>query len=201
MLRMGVTGGLGSGKSAMSDFFREKGAVVFDADIEAKFILLRTAEVQQALIDSFGETILNEIGELDFKRLADFAFAKPERQQRLNEIVHPEVMMVAEQRMIQASRKGVDLFIFDAALLFESGLEGYLDITVTVIADEELRVQRALARGHLTEEDIRRRIKLQLPDEEKAKRADFVIANNGTEEEFHQKLEDLYLHLTAELPS
>lgn len=201
MLRMGVTGGLGSGKSAMSNFFREKGAVVFDADTEAKFILLRTAEVQKALIDSFGETILNEVGELDFKRLADFAFAKPERQQRLNEIVHPEVMMVAEQRMIQASQKGVDLFIFDAALLFESGLEGYLDITVTVIADEELRVQRALARGHLTEEDIRRRINLQLPDEEKAKRADFVIANNGTEEEFRQKLEDLYLHLTAELPS
>ncbi|MCH7858222.1 MAG: dephospho-CoA kinase [Candidatus Marinimicrobia bacterium] len=201
VLRIGITGGLGSGKSILAKYFGERGAHVFDADREAKLILLRSESVYRTVIASFGDHILNKAGELDFRRLAEYAFAKPERQQRLNDIIHPEVVQAADRQMITASRQGVALFVLDAALLFEAQLEQYLDVTIVVVADEELRVKRALERGTLMEEDIRKRIRLQMPDSEKIARADFVITNDGTEDEFQKQFEALHNNLTSESSS
>ncbi len=197
MLRIGITGGIGSGKTEVTGFFQERGARVFNADAEAKLILLHSKQVQQAVLAAFGEAILNEVGEIDFRRLAEQAFANPERQRRLNEIIHPEVIFAAEQAMVQASQDGIDLFILDAPLLFEAHLEEYLDLTIVVVAKEETRIRRALKRGNLTEEDIRRRIHLQLSDDEKRSRADVVITNNDTLVELHAKLDDLLANLTG----
>ena len=201
MLRVGVTGGLGSGKSMLAKYFGERGAQVFDADKEAKLILLRSESVYHTVIASFGDPILNDVGELDFRRLAEYAFAKPERQRRLNDIIHPEVVQAADRQMMTASQQGVALFVLDAALLFEAQLEQYLDVTVVVVADEELRVKRALERGTLMEEDIRKRIRLQMPDSEKMARADFVITNNGSKDDFLKQFEALHKNLTSESSS
>lgn len=192
MLRIGITGGLGSGKSEVTAFFKQKGARVFDADVEAKLILLRLEGVQKAVIAAFGETVLNEVGELDFQRLARHAFANSDRQRQLNEIMHPEVILAADKAMILAEQDGVAMFILDAPLLFEAKLEEYLDLTVVVIADQQVRIKRALERGNLTEEDILRRIQLQMPDKEKLARADLVVTNNGTLEQLQAELEALY---------
>lgn len=195
MLRIGITGGLGSGKSEVTEFFKRKGARVFDADVEAKLILLRLKGVQKAVIAAFGETVLNEVGELDFQRLARHAFANADRQRQLNEIMHPEVILAADKAMILAEQDGVEMFILDAPLLFEAKLEEYLDLTVVVIADRQVRIKRALERGNLTEEDILRRIQLQMPDKEKLARADLVVTNNGTLEQLQAELEALYTNI------
>ena len=195
MLRIGITGGLGSGKSEVTAFFKQKGARVFDADLEAKLILLHSEGVQKAVIAAFGETVLNEVGELDFQRLARHAFANSDRQRRLNDIMHPEVILAADKAMILAEQDGVAMFILDAPLLFEAKLEEYLDLTVVVIADQQVRVKRALERGNLTEEDILRRIQLQMPDKEKLARADLVVTNNGTLEQLQAELEALYSNI------
>ena len=196
MLRIGITGGLGSGKSEVTRFFQERGARVFDADAEAKLILLHSDEVQQAVLAAFGAAVLNEVGEIDFRLLAEQAFANPERQRQLNEIIHPEVILAADQAMIKADQDRIDLFILDAPLLFEGHLEEYLDLTIVVLAKEETRIRRALKRGNLTEEDIRRRIQLQLSDDEKRSRADVVITNDGTLAQLHTKLDALLTNLT-----
>ena len=195
MLRIGITGGLGSGKSEVTEFFKQKGARVFDADVEAKLILLRLEGVQKAVIAAFGETVLNEVGELDFQRLARHAFANADRQRQLNEILHPEVILAADKAMILAEQDGAAMFILDAPLLFEAKLEEYLDLTVMVIADQQVRIKRALERGNLTEEDILRRIQLQMPDKEKLARADLVVTNNGTLEQLQAELEALYSNI------
>lgn len=195
MLRIGITGGLGSGKSEVTEFFKQKGARVFDADVEAKLILLRLEGVQKAVIAAFGETVLNEVGELDFQRLARHAFANSDRQRQLNEIMHPEVILAADKAMILAEQDGVAMFILDAPLLFEAKLEEYLDLTVVVIADQQVRIKRALERGNLTEEDILRRIQLQMPDKDKLARADLVVTNNGTLEQLQAELEALYSNI------
>lgn len=195
MLRIGITGGLGSGKSEVTAFFKQKGARVFDADLEAKLILLHSEGVQKAVIAAFGDTVLNEVGELDFQRLARHAFANSDRQRQLNEIMHPEVIRAADKAMILAKQDGVEMFILDAPLLFEAKLEEYLDLTVVVIADRQVRIKRALERGNLTEEDILRRIQLQMPDKEKLARADLVVTNNGTLEQLQAELETLYSNI------
>ncbi len=201
MLRIGITGGLGSGKTTIARFFGDQGAQVFDADLEAKLILLRHEPARQTVIEAFGEAVVNEAGEIDFERLAAYAFATLERQRRLNDIIHPEVILAAEREMAAASRRGVAMFVLDAPLLFEARLEQYLDYTLAVVADEELRVKRALAGGILTEEDIRKRMRLQLSDEERAARADFVILNNGTLDELHEQLQAIYDDLGRSLQS
>lgn len=195
MLRIGITGGLGSGKSEVTAFFKQKGARVFDADLEAKLILLHSEGVQKSVIAAFGDTVLNEVGELDFQRLARHAFANSDRQRQLNDIMHPEVILAADKAMILAEQDGVAMFILDAPLLFEAKLEEYLDLTVVVIADQQVRIKRALERGNLTEEDILRRIQLQMPDKEKLARADLVVTNNGTLEQLQAELEALYSNI------
>ncbi len=197
MLRIGITGGLGSGKSEVTRFFKQQGARVFDADVEAKLILLRSEQVRKAVIAAFGETVLNEIGELDFQRLARQAFANPDRQSQLNEIIHPEVILATEKAMILAEQAGIEMFILDAPLLFEARMEEYLDLTIVVIADRKVRIKRALERGNLTEEDIVRRIELQMPDKEKQARADLVVTNNGTLDQLQAELQVLYANITG----
>jgi dephospho-CoA kinase len=201
MLRIGITGGLGSGKSMAARFFAERGARIFDADYEAKLILLRHEPIRQAVIDEWGEAIVNEVGEIDFIKLANCAFSKPERQRRLNEIIHPQVIQVAEQEMREASREGVHLFVLDVPLLFEAQMEQYLDYTIAVTAAEELRIQRALERGNLSEADIRKRMKLQMTDDERTAQADFVANNDGTLEELQHRLQEILDILTEELRS
>ena len=117
------------------------------------------------MIKAFGTAVLNEQKEIDFSLLAVEAFDTPERQRQLNEIVHPEVILKAKREMAAARREGITLFVVDVPLLFEAGLEQHLDYTLAIVADEELRIKRAMARGTLTAEDIRRRTQLQLPDD------------------------------------
>ena len=196
MLTLGVTGGIGSGKSTVARYFVDRGAQLFDADREAKDILLHHRDVLSAVRAAFGKGVLDDQGEIDFVRLAAAGFTSPEQQQRLNAIIHPEVIRVAHRHMADARRRGLEMFVLDVPLLFEAGMEQGLDLTLAVVAAEDIRFERALRRGRLSEADLRRRASLQLTDEDRAARADHIIENNGTLEALHRQLEQLYEAIT-----
>lgn len=195
MITLGVTGGLGSGKTTACKFLKEKGAVVFDADAVAKEIILTNQHVQQRIEEIFNIKVIRE-GKLDTKKLASFAFASEENQSSLNNIVHPEVIKIMEEE-IGKYRGKTGLFVVDAPLIFESGLDARLDYTVLIYAKFKIRLERALRRGNLSREEIMRRVKLQMPEEEKKELADFVIDNNGSLEQLRESMYRLYDKLVA----
>ncbi len=191
MLSLGITGSLGAGKSSAADYFGQLGGKIYDADLEAKQLLVNSEELQHLVVQTFGQQVLGETGGLDFKRLGRIAFATPEGQARLNGIMHPLVV----HAMLEASTASAanwSLFIVDAPLLFEAHIDQLLDQTLVIDSSEELCIQRALERGNLSEAEIRERMKLQIPRAEKIARADLVIENNGTLEEFRAKLQQVY---------
>ncbi len=196
MLTLGVTGGIGSGKSTVSKFFVDRGATLFDADDEAKHILLTHDGVRREVKAAFGPDASDDQGEIDFARLAAISFASSRQQKRLNAIIHPEVIHAADLARDAARRRGSAIFVLDVPLLFEAHMERDLDLTLAVVAEESIRFTRVLARGNLTEADLRRRATLQLSDEERAARADLVVDNNGTLEELHAQLEKIYESFT-----
>ncbi|MFQ5772160.1 MAG: dephospho-CoA kinase [bacterium] len=196
MLKVGVTGGIGSGKSSVSNRMKELGAYVFDADAEAKHILDKYDHVQEQLIEEFGTDIVNSNGSIHKKRLALRGFANEDAQSVLNAIIHPFVFNEIDTQFEKINQKNVHtLFIVDAALIYESGLDQHLDYVIVVTAQLGIRIKRAMERSSLTRDEIQKRIDLQLPEETKVGMADFVIENNGTEEKLIEQVNDIYKQL------
>ena len=154
MLRIGLTGGIGSGKSTVSKYFEEIGAYVFDADKEAKHLLDANELVQSELIAELGTDILNPQGKIDRKKLARISFQDENHQLQLNAIIHPCLFDVIDRRFQEISDKDkYTMFIVDGALIFESGLDQYLDFVITVTSLFKYRMERALNRGGLTRDE------------------------------------------------
>ena len=190
MVTLGVTGGLGSGKSTACRYLQEKGAYVFGADIIAKEILSNNEEIQFQILDAFGNTVAEE-GKIDHQKLARIAFASEENQTILNDIVHPFVIAAFEQELLKIGNQE-GLFVVDAPLLFESGFDSHLDHTLLVYTKYKIRLGRAMRRGNLDREDILRRMSLQMPEEEKRELASYVIENNGAEDQLRDAVFALY---------
>ncbi|MBO8131400.1 MAG: dephospho-CoA kinase [Candidatus Marinimicrobia bacterium] len=190
MIKIGVTGGIGAGKTTVCEIFQEKGAYVFDSDRIAKEIIIRSDKVRKSIEKSFNIKIIKN-GALDTKTLADVAFSNKKNQEILNSIIHPEVIKEIDKHITKMINK-TKLFVADIPLLFEAGLEKKFDYIILVVARFDLRVKRALKRGYLSKDDIIKRAQLQMPDEEKKKLADFVIENNGTVQELREKIDRLY---------
>lgn len=189
MVTLGITGGLGAGKSTACQRLKEKGAVIFDADTIAKEIL-QEPQIQEQLIDEFGAEIVQN-GSVITSRLARIAFINEENQSALNNIVHPRVIERFEKlREELGDRDG--LLVMDAPLIFESGINGHLDHTVLIYSTMKLRIARALRRGNLTREQILQSMALQMPEEEKRELADFVVENNSTVEHLYEEIDKLY---------
>ncbi|HPC36931.1 MAG TPA: dephospho-CoA kinase [Candidatus Marinimicrobia bacterium] len=195
MVTLGVTGGLGSGKSTACKFLAEKGAYVLDADLIAKQLMENNPQIRDEIIEAFGNDIYKD-GKLDTQKLAQRAFASEADQRVLNDIVHPRVVDYFQQE-VEKMRDKYDLIVLDAPLIFESGFDNRFDHTLLIYTKYKHRLERALRRGNLTREDILRRIELQMPEEDKRELAEFVIENNGTEEQLKSAIEELYDKLTA----
>jgi len=192
---LGVTGGLGAGKSTACQRFKENGAVIFDADSVAKEILQTTQDVQDRITEEFGADVVKD-GRVDTRKLASQAFSNEENQSILNNIVHPYVIEAFEKRREELEKK-VGLLVVDAPLIFESGFDSHLDHTLLIFASLKMRIARALRRGNLTREEILRRMDLQMPEEDKRDLASFVIENNGSIEELNQEIDKLYQQLVG----
>lgn len=195
MVTLGVTGGLGAGKSIACQRFKENGALIFDADTVAKEILQNSKEIQAQIAEEFGlDVVIN--GRVDTQRLASLAFSNEENQSTLNNIVHPYVIEAFEKKCDELEKKH-GLLIIDAPLIFESGFDSHLDHTLLIFASLKLRIARALRRGNLNREEILRRMDLQMPEEDKRALASFVIENNGSIEELNQEIDKLYQQLVG----
>ena len=185
-----ITGGIASGKSLVAKYlFDEYGAFVFDADKEAKNILMKN-EVSKKVLDSFPS-----IKSLTLKDISEVVFKNKSNQKKLNDIIHPLVKIEIEKSI--AIKKGKEnIFIIDAALIIESGMFEDLKnngaIIVLIAAKDSIRARRALLRGGLTQKTISDRINLQMSDEEKKKYADFVIENNSSKKSLFTKVDKFF---------
>ncbi|CAM3226356.1 dephospho-CoA kinase [Rhodothermus bifroesti] len=193
---LGVTGGIGSGKSTVCRLFEALGARVFYADHEAKRLMTEDPALRQAILDAFGPESYQPNGQLNRAYLAERVFDDPNALRRLNALVHPHVLHAFQEARKQATRAQVPLLILEAALLFESGADRLVDHVLVVDAPEAERIRRVVARDGIPPEKVRARMQHQLPPEILRARADFVLENTGSLEQLRQQVEALYRHLT-----
>lgn len=178
MMKIGVTGGIGSGKSTLCRLFARKGVAVYDSDAAAKRLMTEDRTLRDAVAARFGAEVYAG-GVLDRARLAARVFSDAQALADLNALVHPAVMRDFDA---WAAVQEGDYVVLESAILFDAGLEREVDRTVAVLAPLELRVQRAARRDGCGEEPIRRRIAAQLDDDTLAQRADHVVVNILEEE-------------------
>jgi len=174
-LKIGITGGIGSGKTFICRLFESLGIPVYNADEEAKRLMNTDIRIKEKLIAQFGEATYKD-GLLDRAFLANMVFSDKDKLELLNGIVHPIVIQEAKD---WAERQTTRYSLKEAALLFESGSYKELDYTILVTAPIDIRIQRVIERDGTTEQQVRERMNKQLSDEEKLQLADFVIVNDG----------------------
>ena len=188
MYKLGITGGIGSGKSTASEFFKKKGAFIFDADSEAKNLLANNSNLSQRIIANFGSQVTTK-KKLDLKRLSALVFSSRSLQNKLNNIVWPEVSSVMIDAAVKAENNGITLFIVDAALLIEAGFNDFFNSILLITADKSIRYNRILLRKNIPESQIEKRMSLQMSESEKKRWAHTTIENNSTISELFEKLE------------
>lgn len=192
---IGLTGGIGSGKSTVSGFLRELGARVIDADEAARAVVEPGTPGLDQVVEAFGpETAPG--GRLDRARLAAIVFGDRAALERLNGIVHPLVREWIADRLAEAAAEGLEVVVQDIPLLFESGYEGMFRATVLVYLPAALQIERLVARG-MTAADARARMANQLPIEEKRARATYLIDNSGTRAQTRAQTEKVWTEITA----
>ncbi|NPA32071.1 MAG: dephospho-CoA kinase [Aquificae bacterium] len=189
MKRVGLTGNIGSGKSTVAHMFRKLGAWVLDADKLIHSFYRKGHKVYREVLELFGNEILTPEGEIDRRKLADIVFSDKGKLSELERITHGALYEEVEKTVSRL--KDGDVFILEASLLVEKGSADRYDKLIVVYAPYELCKKRALARG-MSEEDFERRWRLQLPPEEKVKRADFVIDNTKTLKETFEQVREVY---------
>lgn len=173
MYKVGITGGIGSGKSTVCEMLAGRGVAVYTADERAKALMATDAALRSSIIEAFGSDAYTAEG-LNRGFLAANVFASPEALARLNGLVHPAVMADFEA---WAEQQEGDYVVLESAILFEAALDDRVDVSVAVMAPEALRLERAIARDGASEEQIRARMRNQLSDEERNVRAKFTIVN------------------------
>jgi len=195
MIIVGLTGSVGTGKSTVTNFFRELGAYIIDWDELAREVIRPHSRAWKEIVGYFGKGILNADLTINRQKLAEIVFPDKKKVTKLNQIVHPEVFK--EDERITSEIKSLDpdaLIIKDIPLLFELTRPIVVDKVVVVSASEQTQLRRLEEKG-MSREDARRRIRSQLPLEEKIKSADFVIDNAGPLEETKRQVEEIYYSL------
>lgn len=176
MTRIGITGGIGSGKSYVCQLLKQRGIPVYHCDDEAKRLMTESATIREQLCQLIGNDIyINNV--LNKPRIAQFLFANATNASKVNGIVHPVVKQDFARWAVQ---QGTPIVAQECALLFESGFTDTVDVTVEVYAPLQLRLKRATQRDHATAEQIKARMAQQMDEEEKRQQADFCILNDGT---------------------
>lgn len=174
MMRVGVTGGIGSGKSTACKLFADMGVAVYDCDSEAKRLMVESDEVRRGIVEAFGDEAYVD-GELNRAYLAERVFGCEEQLARLNAIVHPAVREDFREWCRQHEQ---DVYVLmESAILFDAGFESEVDLTLAVVAPRELRVMRVCNRSGLTPEQVEERIARQMSDDELHARADYTMVN------------------------
>lgn len=195
MLLIGLTGGIGSGKSTVSARLAHHGATVIDADAITRELQQPGTAVFDAMVERFGKGIVAPDGTLDRQAVADVVFADPAALADLNAIVHPAVGAEIARRLEAAAVAGGGVVVLDVPLLVETGRDD-MAMLVVVDVDPEVAVHRLVHQRGMREEDVRARMARQAPREERLAKADHVLDNSGTLEELHAQVDALWARLT-----
>lgn len=198
MITVGLTGGIGSGKSTVARMLADAGFTVVDADQIAREIMEPGSPVLGRVAEEFGADLIREDGSLDRAGLARRAFATEADTQRLNAITHPAIRAESTRRFAAAAAAGEAVAVYDMPLLVELGLDKDMDLTVVVDVEPEERVRRLVASRGLAEDDARSRIARQIDDAERRAAADVVIDNNGPLEDLPAQV-DALIHTIREM--
>lgn len=194
-MRVGLTGGVASGKSTVSAMLRELGAVVIDADLLARQVVARGTPGLAEVVAAFGTEVLDERGEMDRPRVASIVFADEAARRRLEAIIHPRVR--EESALIEAQAPAGAVVVHDIPLLAESGMAAAFDAVVVVDAPAELQVQRMVEQRGMTTEEAEARIAAQATREQRRAVATHVIDNTGSLEDLRRRVVEVYEQLTA----
>ena len=196
---LGVTGGIGSGKSAVCNVLAELGATIFSADQVAKDIMVTHPEVIQEIQDAFGKESYFPDGQLNRAYLAQRIFGDEDKVAEINKIVHPRVFQAFQQEKKKAQDEQVPLLVHEAALIFESGGYKHLDAVLVVHAPVETRIQRVTERDSASRQQVLDRMAHQLPPEELLGRADYVIENDSDLDTLNQRVRTFYHNFLAHI--
>lgn len=176
MLKIGITGGIGSGKTTVCRIFELLGTPVYYADEVSRELFASDPEIKSAILTLFGEGVLDEDNSLSRKKIAERVFGDEEQLKKLNSIIHPAVAKHFDRWLMQHST--FPYIIKEAAIMFESGAYLQMDKIITVTAPVDQRIARVMKRDRTSAEDIQRRMNAQLPEEERIKRSQFIIVND-----------------------
>ena len=189
---IGLTGGIGSGKSTVSSYLKEQGYLILDADQIAHDITKKGSPVLRKIADAFGADMLDAEGNLQRKKLAAVAFSTPENKALLESMTTAEVVRLISETVAQLRKtKDYDIIFIDAPLLFEAGVDRLTDLVWMVSADEEIRIERVMNRDQISREDVLQRIANQMSNDEKIERSQEIIDNSSGKEELYRQVKAL----------
>jgi len=177
MIKIGVTGGIGSGKSVVSSLLQIYGVPIYIADQESKKLLVSSMSIRKQLTALLGDAVYDSTG-LNRKLMASLIFNDPELLKKVNAIIHPEVARHFNEWIAMQQAKWA---VLESAILFESGFNSQVDMSLLVYAPQEIRIERTIERDKMLRADVIQRIKNQQPDEEKKNCVDYIIYNDGKE--------------------
>ncbi|MFC1913874.1 dephospho-CoA kinase [Chloroflexota bacterium] len=192
---IGLTGGIGTGKSTVAQFLAEMGAAVIDVDKVGHKALKPGSDVFQQIVAAFGKEIINADGDIDRAGLGRMVFSSPQARKRLNEIIHPAMYNMVTARLEKYRKQGVKVVVLDAPLLLDAGWENLADVVWVTVADETTVVERLKERSGLSADEIKARIRSQPPSEERVKHADAVIDTRCTPDKLKAKVKELWQRL------
>lgn len=189
---IGITGGIGAGKSTVSGYIASLGYPVFDADEVSRGLTADGSPVVDELAETFGEEILVRKGVLNREKLAEIVFSDPEKNHKLREIVTMKVREAGIKWISEYRKKEkYDIIVLDIPLLFETGSEDLCDAVWFITADDDVRRRRVMERDGVTAEQVKSRMKSQMPEKEKAQRSDEIVDNSRGVEELHRTVDAL----------
>lgn len=176
----GLTGGIGSGKTATGALLEEFGIPVLYADDFARTVVAPGTEGLKAVVEAFGTGVLNEEAELDRERMASLVFTDASKRAQLESILHPRIRACFQQEVDRLAKAGHDIAVYEIPLLFEHSLEHTVKAVIVVSAHEDIRIERVCKRSGISEEEVRKRMATQMSEEERCAKADYIVPNNGS---------------------
>lgn len=206
ILKIGVTGGAGSGKTAVCNRFKELGVTVISSDAIARETVAKGSLAYEKIVRRFGNKFLLNNGQLNRQMLRSTIVKDVDARRALEKITHPEITNLMRQKMAQAKRDGDDCVLVEVPLLFELEMEKHFDMVVVVSADRNLRVRRLMERDGSTHDEAEKLINVQMPEKVKVRRATHVLINEGSKEDLARSVDRLYeenikkLHKKPKLP-
>lgn len=191
MIVIGLTGGIGTGKSTVSDYLRKKGCIILDADEISRKMTEAGMPALLIIQNVFGDEVINTDGSLNRHKLGDIVFNDKDKLQKLQQIITTEVVDNINRKLSQLQSENCDnIVVIDAPLLFECGMENIADENWLVITDMSIRIKRVKERDNLSEEQIIARINNQMSQEDKEKISDYILDNSGSLQQLYEQIDE-----------